>query len=140
MIKTKIRQYISWQRILALSALLFLIGFSFTHHTSAQTFSTGYGSDTPLQRGMIVEIKKSDTTKVEPVSLSTIDQIDGVIVDATDASVTLGTTNQQNYVATTGQYDVLVSNQNGPIAAGDYITVSALDGICLLYTSDAADE
>jgi hypothetical protein len=32
-------------------------------------------------------------------------------------------------VATSGNYEVLVNNQNGPIKTGDYITISSLEGI-----------
>jgi len=129
MFKTKISIYFTWPRLLALFALVLLIIVSFVRQSGAQTFSQGYGSDTPLQRGMIIQLKKSDTTKVEPVSVNTMSQMLGVIVDSTDASVTLGTPGQQNFVATTGQYEVLVSNQNGALNAGDYITISAIDGI-----------
>ncbi|GAC1391572.1 MAG: hypothetical protein NVSMB46_04600 [Candidatus Saccharimonadales bacterium] len=129
MSKTKIIQLITWQRVFALAGLIFLISFSMVHGTHAQTFTQGYASDKPLQRGMIVQINKKDTTKVEPVTTATMDQIYGVVVDANDASVTLGADNRQNYIATTGQYDALVSTQNGPVATGDFITVSAIDGI-----------
>jgi hypothetical protein len=129
MIKTKIKQYLSWQRVFAFLTLSFLIGLSLTHHTIAQTFSQGYGSDKPLQRGMIVKLKKNDTTKVEPATVDTADQTYGVTVSANDASVTLSTDGQQNFVATTGKYEVLVNDQNGPISPGDYITISSIEGM-----------
>src|SRR5580658_776009 len=124
MIKTKIRQYISWQRLLALAALTALIVVSIVHTTSAQTFSETYGSTQPLQIGMIVQLDKTDTTKVQPVTQATASQMYGVVIGATDAAVTLQTANAQNYVAASGHYDVLVDTQNGPILPGSFITIS----------------
>jgi hypothetical protein len=129
MIKTKIKQYLSWQRVFAFLLLSFLVGLSITHRTIAQTFSQGYGSDKPLQRGMLVKLKKSDTTKVEAATLETADQTYGVTISANDASVTLSSDGQQYYVTTNGHYDVLVTSQNGSIGAGDYVTVSSIEGM-----------
>jgi hypothetical protein len=54
-----------------------------------------------------------------------------VVVAANDAPVTLSTTSnqQQVFVATSGRYAVLVTNQNGTIRPGDNVTISALAGI-----------
>ncbi len=62
----------------------------------------------------------------------------GVIVAASDATVSLSNTgnNGQVFVATFGHYDVLVSNQNGPIKSGDYITISSLAGIGMKVDND----
>ncbi|GAC1388167.1 MAG: hypothetical protein NVS1B7_7330 [Candidatus Saccharimonadales bacterium] len=105
-------------------------------HSSAQTFSQSYGSDKPLQRGLIVKLKKNDTTKVEPVTLDTATQTFGVTIGATDAAVTLSSTNAPNYVATNGHYDVLVNTQNGRITPGEYITISAIEGIGMRAGTD----
>ncbi len=129
MIKTKIKQYISWQRLLALSLLVFLVALSINSPLRAQTVTQGYGSDVTMQKGMIVELKKSDTTKIELVTVETIDQMHGVVVDANDAPVTLSKEGQKVFIATTGKFDVLVSDQAGPINPGDYLTISAVQGV-----------
>jgi hypothetical protein len=129
MIKTKIRQFISWQRILALLALGALVFLSLSSPLQAQTLTQGYNADEVLQRGMIVQLKKSDTTKVEPVKVETIDQMHGVVVNANDAPVTLSSEGQKVFVATAGHFAVLVSDQAGAINAGDYITISTLAGV-----------
>jgi len=85
-----------------------------------------------LQTGMLVQLTGSNSTRVEAVTADTAKKMHGVIVPPGDAAVTLApvsSTDQQVYVATSGRYDVLVSNQNGAIAAGDYITVSSIDGV-----------
>lgn len=98
---------------------------------SGSAVTQGYGTDTPLQLGMIVKLKDSDSTKVEAVTQATANKVLGVVVAANAAPVTLSSDNNngQVFVATFGRYDVLVSNQNGPIKIGDYIVLSALSGI-----------
>ena len=101
-------------------------------NVSAQAVTHSYGTATTLQRGMIVRIADKDKTVVEPLSEKIPTKMEGVIVAANDSPVTLSssdTSKQQVFVATTGQYSVLVSNQSGPIKANDFITISAIDGI-----------
>lgn len=129
MLKTKIRQFCTLQRVVALSALSLLIVASINYPLLAQAVTQGYGSEQALQRGMIVRLKKSDASKVEAVKQENADQTYGVAVDANDAPVTLSAEGQKVFVATGGRFDVLVSTQGGPVAAGDYIAVSAIDGI-----------
>jgi hypothetical protein len=129
MFKTKIRALFMWQRVAAATALALLIALSFTSILVAQTVTQGYKADRPLQRGMIVKLKSNDSSVIEPVDNESIEHMHGVVVDANDAPVTLSGEGQQTFVATIGHFDVLVSNQNGPIAVGDYITISALPGI-----------
>lgn len=130
MYKTKIKKLISIPRILATVALLMLVLASQNSPLGAQTaFTQGYGSDDVLQRGMIVRIKKDDSTKVSALKFEEIDAMYGVVVAPNDAPVTLSSEGQKAFVATGGKYDVLVSSQGGEIKAGDYITISSLSGI-----------
>jgi hypothetical protein len=131
MLKTKIRSTLTMQRILAVLTLIVLVALSLNGPLQAQDAGIiqGYGSDEQLQRGMIVQLKKSDTSKVEPNSLKSIDQMHGVVVDANDAPFTISNEGAKVFVAQSGRYDVLVTDQNGPISPGDYITISALNGI-----------
>lgn len=116
--------------MILLGLLVSLAGM--TAQVAAQAVTYAYQTDTPLQRGMIVRLSEKDKNKVVPLSEKSSTKMEGVIVAANDAPVTLSTadsTSQQVYVATTGRYSVLVSNQGGPIKANDYVTVSSLDGI-----------
>ncbi|HEX7368514.1 MAG TPA: hypothetical protein VF261_02560 [Candidatus Saccharimonadales bacterium] len=96
-----------------------------------QAVTQGYGSDSPLQLGMLVRLDTKDPTKVEPLTQDTASQMQGVVVAANSASVTLSDNSNkgQVFVASFGHYDVLVSNQNGPIKPGDYISISSLAGV-----------
>ncbi len=97
-----------------------------------------YATDEPLQAGMVVRLA-DDESKVAPVSQDKADDIYGVVVRANDTPLSLseGTGDQQIYVATSGNYQVLVSDQNGPIKQGDYIVVSAIEGIGMKVDSSS---
>lgn len=91
-----------------------------------------YNADTTVQTGMLVELKKTDTTTVIPLSEKNIKNMLGVVIPNTNATIVLTPENvkqQQVLVGTSGLFNVLVSNQNGRIKSGDYITISAIDGV-----------
>jgi len=116
-------------KILIISAFV-VCGFA-SLPAAAQEVTQGYQSETSLQPGIIVRLKPGDATVVEPLNQDSETNMLGVVVAPNDAPVSLSgdQTKAQTYVATYGQYDVLVSNQNGPIKAGDSITVSSIDGV-----------
>jgi len=97
----------------------------------AQNVTQGYLSDTSIQQGIIVQLKHGDASKVVPVSQTDETDILGVVVSPNDAPVSLTNNANQDqvYVASYGQYGVLVSTQNGVIQAGDTIAISSLDGV-----------
>jgi hypothetical protein len=101
-----------------------------------QDASTGviqtYNADPSVQLGMLVGLKPKVVGTVIPVSEKESRNLLGVVVPAEDAVIALtpqSVTSQQVFVAKKGQYNVLVSTQNGPIKAGDSISPSALKGI-----------
>ena len=125
----KIKNAISVKRLLAVCGLVLLSLISVAHPLAAQTVTQGYGADESLQRGMLVSLKDGDATKVEPADGENIKRLHGVVVNPNDAPVTLSSETQQTFVATVGRYDALVSDENGTIKQGDFITVSSVRGI-----------
>jgi hypothetical protein len=97
----------------------------------AQNVPQGYQSDELLQKGMIVRLKPGDGSKVQAVTQKDAGEVFGVVVSSSDAAVSLSNTSaeRETFVANSGQYEVLVSNQNGPVKSGDYIAISALSGV-----------
>jgi hypothetical protein len=96
------------------------------------TVTQSYNAAASVLPGMIVELKPKDPSTVVPLASKDISSMFGVVVPASSADIVLtpaSSAAQQVLVATSGNYSVLVSNQDGVIKAGDYITVSALDGI-----------
>jgi hypothetical protein len=114
-----------------LGLILGLVTLVIPAFAAAQAVTQGYNADNSIQQGMLVKLKDKDKTSVEAVNDATLSKLQGVVVAANDAPVTLSTTStqQQVFVATSGRYSVLVSNQNGTIQPGDNITISALAGI-----------
>lgn len=91
-----------------------------------------YNAGPEVQTGMIVRLKAKDPTMVEPLTADAITEMLGIVIPGDTAAIVLSpekSTKQQVLVATSGHYSVLVSNQNGSIKAGDFITVSAVSGV-----------
>lgn len=91
----------------------------------------GYAADSELQDGTIVELEGHSTDKVMPITQKDTQAMYGVVVDQHQLSLTItdDKLTHEAFVATSGTYDVLVNTQAGAIKAGDYVTVSSLDGI-----------
>lgn len=97
-----------------------------------QAVTQSFNADPSVQLGMIVKLKDKDPSTVEPLDEKSLTKLLGVVVAPNDSTVTITpakATKQQVFVASSGQYTTLVSNQNGAIKAGDFITASALAGI-----------
>lgn len=129
MTKTKIRAWITLKHLTALFALVFLVAFSQLHPLFAQSVTQGYATDEDLQRGMLVKLSRENSGKVTFLTNDTVDEMFGVVVSRSDSPLTVTEDTQQVYIANSGKYDVLVSDQNGTISSGDLITISAIAGV-----------
>ena len=129
MLRAKLKQIFIEKKFLAILGLGLLLMFSHAHLAGSQAVIQGYNTDDSLQSGMIVMFKQDDTSKVAALTAATPDKMQGVVVNPNDAPVTISSGDQKVYVATTGHYDVLVSDQGGEVKPGDYITISSVDGI-----------
>lgn len=100
--------------------------------SGVQSVAQSYTTTSALQTGLIVRLSNKSANQVVPATYATAAKMLGVTVAASDAAVTLSDSSsngQQVYVASSGRYDVLVSNQAGTIDSGDNITISSLDGV-----------
>lgn len=93
----------------------------------------GYAADSSLQYGTVVQLVGGATTKVAPATAKDLNAMYGLTVDPHELSISISNSSLANeaYVATSGTYNVLVSTQNGAVKAGDYITMSAIDGVLM---------
>jgi hypothetical protein len=114
--------------ILAVGLVLFGV---FVAKAFAQNVPQSYQTTQSLQPGIIVRLSPSNGSYIEPLSQASQTDMLGVVVSPDDAPVSLSnnSTQQQTFVASSGEYDVLVSSQGGPIEIGNYITISSLDGV-----------
>jgi len=93
-----------------------------------QSYNAGSG----VQAGMLVELSAKKSQTVVPLSSGEIKYMLGVVVPTANAPIVLAPatpSGQQVLVATSGRYSLLVTNQNGAIKTGDYLTISSLNGV-----------
>ena len=98
---------------------------------SAQEFTQGFATDERLLRGAIVSRVEGDDTKVESASLDSISRLYGVVVRSNESPVTLTVDTAGVLVATSGRYEMLVTNLNGEIREGDYLSASPIKGVAM---------
>ncbi len=98
----------------------------------------GYATAAPLSSGTIVELTGKTANSVQISTSANPQNMFGVTVDHNQLLVSSSNDGLQNevFVATSGTYNVLVSTQNGPIAAGDYVTISTINGVGMKATTD----
>lgn len=125
----KLKNIVSSHRIRASAMLAFLMALSIVGPTSAQTVLQGFEANDSLQRGMLVTLDVDNRGRIKAITQDTLSQIKGVVADSKDSPVTLSGEGQKMFVATEGTYEVLVSNENGKIKTGDYISGSSLAGV-----------
>lgn len=123
--------------ILGMSVLVFSLSAS---AADASGNVQSYAAEAPLQNGTIVELTDADRGVVKAASKENLGKMFGVTVDRQQLPVTLSSGAKANeaFVAVSGTYRVLVTTQNGPINAGDYITMSAIKGLGMKAGTDEA--
>lgn len=92
-----------------------------------------YSADTPLDTGTIVQLTGKDSNRVKIATQAQQANMFGVTVDRNQLALTLSNSELQNetFVAASGTYNVLVSTQGGSIVAGDYVTLSSVNGVAM---------
>lgn len=105
----------------------------FANSQGAGVSVQSYDSDKPLDIGTIVQLEGEGTGKVRVATQKELQNMFGVTVDRKLLPVTLtgGSKKNEVFVAVTGTYKVLVSDQAGPIRVGDYVTLSSINGIAM---------
>lgn len=101
------------------------------------SISQGYLTTDSLSLGSLVSLDKNSTDKVSATTSDNVSNIFGVVIDAGNSllSLSTGETNQVQ-VATSGVVQVLVSNINGSVNAGDAITGSPIKGVGMKATDN----
>ena len=92
-----------------------------------------YAADMPIEDGTIVILTGDNSDRVKIATQSEVGNMFGVAVDRTQLPLTLTGDEKENetFVAASGTYNVLVSDQAGAIEAGDYLTLSAINGVAM---------
>ena len=116
-------------RQMKLFVLAVLLGLASTFSAGAQEFTQGYATDDTLFRGSVISRAEEEPDKVSGATLAEIDRLYGVVVQNDETAVSLTTDTAGVFVATSGRFEVLVSNINGSIEEGNFVTISSLKGI-----------
>lgn len=128
------------RRIAVASSLLsLLVAFVISPYVGAAALiSQSYSTSENLAISTIVSLKDNSSDEVIPASHTNADNLLGVVVSADSSSLSL-TNNLANQVqvATSGTLRVIVSDINGTIARGDYITASPITGVGMRATDNA---
>ncbi len=92
-----------------------------------------YAADAPLDNGTIVILTGGNSDRVKVATKADAQNMFGVTVDRTQLPLTVtgGELENETFVAASGTYNVLVSNQNGAIASGDYLILSSVNGVAM---------
>ena len=98
----------------------------------------GYSTDSPLDNGTVVQLSADKSTDVKIATQANLANMFGVTVDRNQLLVAASNDTLKNevFVANSGTYDVLVSNQAGSIAVGDYLTLSSINGVLMKAGTD----
>jgi hypothetical protein len=93
----------------------------------------GYAADSPYEIGTIVQLTGKDANAVTIAKQSELQNMFGIVVDRNILPVTISNADLKNeaFVAASGTYNTLVSDQSGPIASGDYVTLSSINGVAM---------
>lgn len=96
-----------------------------------------YAADTQLGLGTVVQVDEKTAGKVKPATQDKLDKLLGVVSTTNNLPITFNApADGQVYVSTNGRHDALVTSENGPIAAGDTLTVSSLSGTLMKSSVD----
>lgn len=92
-----------------------------------------YAADTKLDNGTIVQLDSSKADKVKVATQENLTNMFGVTIDPSKLLISSSSEGggTQVYVAASGTYNTLVSTQGGPIAIGDYVTLSSINGVAM---------
>ena len=123
--------------IASLAIIVGLAAASVLPVAAAQTYGGGsvasYAADAPIEKGTIVILTGKDSNRVKVATQKDVANMFGVVVDK--AHLPLAITNEnidnETHVAVSGTYNVLVTNQEGDIASGDYVTLSSIHGTAM---------
>ncbi len=116
-------------RVFAFAGLAIGLVFLLPVIAYASDIVEGFTSGNRLPSGVIVASTVNEETEVELAGSGNADRIVGVISNQQDGLLTFTSRNTDVYVATSGTSQVYVSDLNGEIRQGDYITASPIKGV-----------
>lgn len=92
-----------------------------------------YAAENAIENGTIVILTGKDSNEVRVATQKDVENMFGVTVDRSQLplAITHEAIKNETFVAVSGTYNVLVTNQAGSIASGDYLTLSSINGTAM---------
>lgn len=126
-------------RLASLIGVLLAVVFLPVVQARAETVQYGggsvqaYAASAQLTVGTIVTLAGKAADRVAVATQHEVQNMFGVVVDPAQLPIVISGSVSENetFVAASGTYNVLVSTQGGPIATGDYLTLSAANGVAM---------
>jgi hypothetical protein len=130
------KKNIRFAAVVFLALTICVLSIAGTSH-ALTSLSQNYTTAKPIPTGSIVSLKDNSSDEVVVASSSNVDNLIGIVINASDALIALTSDrNNQVQVATSGTVRVLASDINGPIRQGDHITASPIIGIGMKATDN----
>ncbi len=132
-----IKKHLAWAT-LVVGFLVFGITQAAGAQQSSSAIAQGFQADTTkgdVVAGTLVSLKSGSSRSVELATMASAGYLVGVVDK--NPLVTISDDDQEAQVVLSGTTSVLVSDINGPIRAGDKITVSPVAGVGMLATADS---
>lgn len=130
------KQTVKTVRIIASLAVIIGVASAIVLPVAAQTTTSPanaqpYAADTAIDIGTIVVLTGKDSNRVKVATQADVQNMFGVTIDRNALPFVVSGTDVENevYVAVSGTYNTLVSDQDGAIKAGDYLTLSSVNGV-----------
>lgn len=124
--------------VLSVLCSAFIAFFTIQFASAAALISQSYSTTESLAIDSIVSLKDNSSDEVIAANNTNADNLLGVVVGANSSSLSLtNDLDNQVQVATSGTLRVLVSDINGTILRGDYITASPISGVGMKATDNA---
>ena len=133
------RKTIPTRLSLALTSFAVLLTLAILSPVPALALSTyiaeSYTSEEALFMSLIVSLKENASDSVVVINTGNVDTMIGVVIDRSDASISVSNgKDKQVQVAKNGTLQVLVSDINGTVEQGDYVTGSPINGVGMRAT------
>lgn len=127
----KLRRIVFFGLLVVLTGILSVNTAFAANDNYVSTSVQGYTAEIPVDSGTIVRLSPTNARQVQSVGQANINDMFGVVVDPQQLPLTVTSDGQPNalFVASAGTYNVLVSTQAGAVKAGDYITLSSINGV-----------
>lgn len=132
------KQTVKAVRIIASLAVIAGVALATVLPVAAETAYGGgstqaYAAETPIEVGTIVVLTGENANRVKVATQADSQNMFGVTVDRNQLPLTIsgGELENEVFVAVSGTYNVLVSDQEGAIASGDYLSLSSLNGVAM---------